>query len=110
MNASRGTALTGLRITLGIVLLIESTLFVRSGAGQAFRSHMPVIVLYILGCAEILGAVLFLIPRTVLRGGWILLAVFVLAIAIHLLHGMWNVGNLAIYAAATWAVVANYKG
>jgi len=30
--------------------------------------------------------------------------VFVLAIVIHLLHGMYAVGNLAIYTAAAWAV------
>jgi hypothetical protein len=29
---------------------------------------------------------------------------FVLAIVIHVLHGLYEVGNLAIYAAAAWAV------
>jgi hypothetical protein len=47
-----------------------------------------------------------LIPRTAVRGAWILLAVFVLAIAIHLLHGLFNVGNLVIYVAAASVVVA----
>jgi hypothetical protein len=32
-----------------------------------------------------------------------------LAIAIHLLHGIFNVGNLVIYAAAAWAI-ASGKG
>jgi hypothetical protein len=45
-----------------------------------------------------------LIPRTAIRGAWFLAAVFVLAIVIHFLHGMYNVGNLAIYTAAAWAV------
>jgi hypothetical protein len=31
-------------------------------------------------------------------------AVFVMATFIHLLHGMYNVGNLIIYAAAAFAV------
>jgi hypothetical protein len=47
---------------------------------------------------------LMLIPRTALRGAWLLVAVFALAIAIHLLHGMYEVGNRGIYTAAAWAV------
>jgi hypothetical protein len=74
--------LTALQWTLGVVILIEAVLFV-----------MPV---------------LLLIPRTVSRGGWVLLAIFVLAIAIHLIHGMYNVGDLAIYTTAAWAI-ANGK-
>lgn len=31
-------------------------------------------------------------------------AVFLFAIVIHLLHGAYEVGNLAIYTAAAWAV------
>jgi hypothetical protein len=65
---------------------------------------MPNIVRLILGWGEIAGCMLMLIPRTALRGAWLLVAVFALAIAIHLLHGMYEVGNLAIYTAAAWAV------
>jgi len=39
-----------------------------------------------------------------------LVTVFVLAIVIHLLHGMYDVGNLAIYTAAAWAVAVGKKG
>lgn len=56
---------------------------------------------------EIIGAILFLIPRTAIRGGWILVGIFILAIAIHLLHGIYNVGNLIIYTAVAWAVAAS---
>jgi hypothetical protein len=98
-------ALTGLQWTLGVVLLIESILFLLPGAGHDFaRTHMPNSVRLVLGCGEIAGSVLLLIPRTAIRGGWLLVAVFAFAIVIHLLHGMYNVGNLAIYAAAAWAV------
>lgn len=65
---------------------------------------MPEIVRLALGWGEIAGSVLLLVPRTALRGAWLLFAVFALAIAIHLLHGMFNVGNLAIYAAAACAI------
>lgn len=98
-------ALTGLQWTLGVVILIESVLFLLPGAGHDFaRTHMPNFVRLILGCGEVLGSVLLLVPRTAIRGAWLLLGVFVLAIVVHLLHGLYNVGDLAIYAAAAWAV------
>lgn len=104
------TELTALQWTLGIVILIEAILFVMPGASHDFApTHMPDIVRQVLGWGEIVGAILMLIPRTVVRGGWLLAGIFVLAIIVHLLHGMFNVGNLAIYTAAASAV-ATGKG
>jgi hypothetical protein len=101
-------ALTGLRWTLGLVVLIEAVLFVLPSAGHDFaKTHMPDIVRQVLGWGEIVGAVLLLIPRTAVRGGWMLAGLFVLAIVVHLLHGMFNVGNLAVYTAAAWAVASS---
>jgi hypothetical protein len=101
------TALTGLQWTLGVVIFVEAVLFVMPSARSDFaRTHMPDIVRQVLGWGEIVGAVLLLIPRTAVRGGWMLAGIFVLAIVIHLLHGAFNVGNLVIYAAAAWTVVA----
>ena len=60
----------------------------------------------VLGWGEIIGSVLLLIPRTAVRGGWFLVGIFVLAIVLHLLHGMFNVGDLVIYTSAAWAVAA----
>jgi len=98
-------ALTGLQLTLGVVILIEAIRFVMPSAARGFAStHMPNFVRMVLGWGEIAGCVLMLIPRTAIRGAWLLVAVFVLAIALHLLHGMYEVGNLAIYTAAAWAV------
>lgn len=97
--------LTVLRWALGIVILIEAILFVLPGAAQSFaRTHMPAVVRTILGFGEIFGSVLLLIPQTAIRGAWLLLAVFVFAILLHLLHGMYGIGNLVIYAAATFAI------
>jgi uncharacterized membrane protein YphA (DoxX/SURF4 family) len=97
--------LTGLQFTLGVVILIEAVLFVMPGARRDFAgTHMPDAVRLVLGWAEIVGAVLLLIPRTAVRGAWILAGTFVLAIFLHLLHGMFNVGSLLIYTAAAWAV------
>jgi hypothetical protein len=98
-------AFTGLQWTLGVVILIEAILFLTPNAAHSFaRTHMPNIVRLILGFGEIAGCILMLLPRTVIRGAWLLVAVFALAIVIHLLHGMYEVGNLAIYTAAAWAI------
>ena len=43
------------------------------------------------------------------RRAWVLVAVFTSAIVLHLLHGMYGVGNLVIYTAAAFAV-ATGKG
>jgi hypothetical protein len=97
--------LTVLQWTLGVVVLIEAVLFVLPGAAHDFaRTHMPGFVRLVLGFGEILGCILLLIPKTTVRGAWLLLAVFIMAILIHLLHGAYNVGNVAIYAAAAFAI------
>jgi hypothetical protein len=101
------TALTGLQWTLGLVILIEAILFLMPSARHDFAgTHMPDVVRQILGWGEIIGAVLLLVPRTAVRGAWLLAAIFVLAILIHLLHGIFNVGNLVIYTAAAWAIAS----
>src|SRR5271165_1862801 len=101
------TALTGLQWTLGLVILIEAILFVMPSARHDFaKTHMPDMVRLVLGWGEIIGAVLLLIPRTAVRGGWFLVFIFAFAVVIHLLHGAYNVGNLVIYSAAAWAIAA----
>ncbi len=101
----RKAALTGLRWTLGVVILIEAILFLMPDARHDFsQTHMPDVLRLVLGWGEIIGSILLLIPRTAARGAWILAGTFVLAIIVHLLHGMPNVGALAIYTVAAWAV------
>lgn len=94
-----------LRSALGIAILIEAILFLLPlGAHSFARTHLPGIVRWILGAGEIVGCVLVLIPQTVARGAWLLVTVFGVAIFIHLLHGMYGVSNLVIYAAAAFAI------
>jgi hypothetical protein len=103
-------AITVLQWTLGLVILIEAILFVMPSARHDFaRTHMPNVVRLVLGWGEIIGAILLLIPRTAVRGGWFLVGIFVLAIGVHVLHGTYNVGNVVVYTAAAWAV-ASGKG
>ncbi|HME35616.1 MAG TPA: hypothetical protein VKF84_10300 [Candidatus Sulfotelmatobacter sp.] len=99
------TALTVLQWALGVVILIEAVLFVLPSAAHDFaRTHIPGFVRLVVGFGEILGCVLLLIPQTAIRGAWVLVAVFIMAILIHLLHGMYGIGNLVIYAAAAFAI------
>jgi hypothetical protein len=98
-------ALTVLQWALGGVILVESVPFVLPSAAHDFaRTHMPSFIRFILGGCEIAGCILLLIPCTAIRGAWLLLAVFIMAIVIHLLHAMHGVGNLVIYAAAAFAI------
>jgi len=104
-GSSSRYGLTVLQWALGVVILIEAVMFVMPGAAHEFgRTHMPGFVRMVLGFGEIAGCVLLLIPKTAIRGAWLLLAVFVMAILIHLLHGLYGIGNLAIYAAAAFAI------
>lgn len=104
-------ALTVLRWVFGIVILAEAVLFVMPGAAHDFaRTHMPEFIRLLIGWGEIVGCILLLIPATAIRGAWMLVGVFTVAIVIHLLHGMHNVGNLVIYTAVAWAVAVSGKG
>jgi len=106
MNSKCG--MIALRLALAIVVLIQAALFVMPGAAHEFaRTHMPGFVRLVLGFGEIAGALLLLIPGTVVRGAWLLLAVFVMAILLHLLHGLYGVGNLVVYAAAAFAIAVS---
>ena len=102
---NRKLGMNVLRFALGVVILIEAVLFLLPWARHGFaRTHMPGFVRLLLGFGEIIGCVLLLIPGTVARGAWLLLAVFVMGILLHLLHGLYGVGNLVIYAAAAFAI------
>lgn len=105
MGIKSKLGLTVLQWALGIVILVEAILFALPAAAHSFpQTHMPGFIRMILGFGEIFGCVLLLIPQTAIRGAWLLLAVFVFAILLHLLHGMYGVGNLVIYAAAAFAI------
>ena len=64
----------------GLVVLIESLLFVFSTArAHSFaKSGLPPLIRPVLGGAEVIAAILFLIPLTRMLGGRLLLLIFVL--------------------------------
>jgi hypothetical protein len=63
-------------------------------------AHLPTNVLRVIGVAEIVAAVFFLIPRTIKLGGVALLAVYAAAATVHLLHGEYDISNLVLLGAA----------
>ncbi len=73
------------------------------------KSGMPHLIRPILGGAEIIAALLFLIPPARMIGGYALLVIFALAALIHILHGQPDVGALVVYAAAVYTVLAAHK-
>jgi len=60
-----------------------------------------------IAAAELVGAILFLIPATLQAGGRLLLAVFGLAAVVHILHGQPDIGYLVIYAFAVVTVMTD---
>jgi hypothetical protein len=109
MNNDRTrSALLVLQWVLGLVILAEAAAFAFSPASaHTFaRTGLPDVIRLALAWGEMAAAILFLIPRAAVAGGWFLIAVLVFAIVLHLLHGWLDVGALVVYAAATWAVMA----
>src|SRR5271154_4012660 len=91
-----------LRWTLGLAVLLESLEFVLSTSAAHFlaKAGLPFWIRPVLGGAEIIAAILFLVPFTAAIGSYLLLVVFGLAALIHILHGQYEVGGLVVYAAA----------
>ncbi len=104
-------AISILHWSVGVVILIESCLFVFSASrAHAFaESGIPHLIRPVLGGAEIIAVLLFLIPPTRTIGGYALLVIFALAALIHILHGQPDIGGLVVYAAAVYTVLAAYK-
>jgi len=101
-------ALLVLQWVLGFIILAEAAGFAFSptSARSFAKTGMPDFIRLALAWGEIGAAILFLIPRTIVTGGWLLIAVLACAVVLHMLHGWWDVGALLVYAAATWAVIA----
>ena len=103
-------ARTGLQWSLGLVLIYEcSRMLFYAGVGRiAETAHLPHALLLAIALVELLGAILFLVPPTVITGGRLLLAVFGIAAVVHILHGQPDVGYLIIYAMAVLTIITEY--
>lgn len=103
---SRRHPLQVLRVVLALVVVWQSVATLLAGfhAGS-WPAHLVVVVRG-LALVEIGAALLFLLPATVRVGGWLLLGVFTLAIALHALHRQWGFGGLLVYATAVGVILA----
>jgi len=107
----RKLAVPLLQWSVGLVVMLESLILAFGPeAGRHFAgTGMPAWLRPALAWPEIVAALLFLIPLTVVAGGYFLLAVFAVAAVLHLLHGQYDIGVLVVYATAVLAVLA-YRG
>jgi hypothetical protein len=91
-----------LRWTVGIVVFFESLNFALSASTVRHLSRMglPPWIRFGLGGAEAVAALLFLVSVSRMVGAYALLVIFAFAAVIHLLHGEFDIGGLAVYAMA----------
>jgi hypothetical protein len=103
-------AIRALHWTVGLVVLLESCrtfLGAHAGLHSAGLAGPLASGRLALSGAEIVSALLFLVPVTTLVGGYALLAIFALAIAIHGLHGeFWGLEILVLYGGAVFVSMA----
>ena len=89
---------------MGLVVLWESYQFGFSEAATRHlqRMGLPQWVAPALGGAEIVAAIVFLVPKLDRIGGYSLLVIFAVAATIHVLHGQFEIGPLFVYGAAVF--------
>jgi hypothetical protein len=106
------SAVLGLQWTVGLVLIIESLRFaLQASAARHFaQTGMPLWMRPALAWTEIAAAVLFLVPFTMVLGGYLLLVIFFLAGLLHVLHGEFDIGVLLVYAMAVLVTMAYPTG
>jgi hypothetical protein len=102
---THSTALSILKWAVALACAIGGVLLLLN-LSHGHAPRLPIAILEILAITEIVAAVLFLIPPTMRFGGWFLFAILLAAIFVHLVHGQYEVENLAVYAAAVLAVLS----
>jgi hypothetical protein len=103
-----GFSIPLLRWTLGLVVALESYQFIFSTSAAHFiaKAGLPAWIRPVLGGAEMIAAILFLVPLTTLLGGYFLLAIFALAALVHIWHRQYGVEGLVLYAVAVLVCMA----
>ena len=111
IRTKKDTAIIVLRLVLGLVVLAQSFIFLFGGESAKFlaRHGLPDAIRLILGCSEVVAAILFVLPPTLVVGAWFLLVVFAGAIFLHLAHGQFELGGLFVYSAAVLVVLASHE-
>jgi hypothetical protein len=94
-------------LTLGMVLLFFSVRTAIAALGPAAGHANPHVGALAIG--EAIGALLFLLPRTLRAGATLLLATIGIALLVHLAAGQFR-GDLLVYAVGTWFVMIHGSG
>jgi len=104
VNTRQQQAAWVLRWTVGLAVLWESYRFGFSEAATRHlqRMGLPQWVAPALGGAELVAAVVFLVPKLDRIGEYSLLVIFAVAATIHVLHGQFEIGPLLVYGAAVF--------
>jgi hypothetical protein len=108
----RNLSIRGLRWCVGWIVLWESWRFAFGAPAARTFAHtgLPGWMRPTLGGAEIVAAILFLLPATTVAGGYALLVIFFFAAAMHILHGWYDVSGLVLYTMAVWVSLAHPQG
>lgn len=102
-------AIPGLRWSVGLVVLLESWRFAFGESAMRAFAHtgLPHWIRPVLGGAEMVAALVFLVPAASIVGGYALLVIFFVAAVIHILHGRYDVGALVVYGMAVLVCMAH---
>jgi DoxX-like family len=105
------SAIPAFRWVLGLVVLWESAFFALAPAAahQFDKIGLPQWIRPALGGSEAIAALLFLIPAASVVGGYALLFIFAVAAVIHLLHGQYDIGLLAVYGMGVIVCITHGK-
>ena len=106
---SANTTVSVLRWTLALIVLWESLRFAFSAAATRhfITTGLPHWIRPAIAGTEIVAALLFLIPRTVLIGSRLLLFVFAVAAIIHVLHRDFDISGLILYSVCVIVCMAH---
>ena len=102
-----------LRWVVGVVVLWASSRLLRAmvltlqAAPEPGHARTHAWILLTLASVEVVASILFLAPVVNVAGGYLLLAVFALAILFHVLQGQFDFGALLVYAMAVLVWLAH---
>jgi hypothetical protein len=92
-----------LHLALGLLVLLEGGLNIAGGL-----SHERSLESIAFGTAEAVGAVLFMVPRTLAAGACILICAFLVAAAVHVVEWDSPIEHL-VYGVAVLLVLAHHR-
>ena len=99
--------------TVGLVILLESCRTLHGALLHWHNAGHGAVLLWVrlvLSSVEIVAALLFLAPWTIIPGAYLLLGIFAVAVVIHALHGDFaGLEFLILYATAVYVCLVHQK-